>query len=235
MNYLERLKKEVDHISELCDESAALQKKLSAAINRLESLELENQGFLACTLQELCEIDGVDYESFDDFIRKTGPYEPVSWSGFTAPRQVSGQLSGRAGAIARYNEAFGFDDGYQLLLNCLVAAHHIDPSSITLPNNIPDSQKVDCQRLLAIDKARADLSLALPLPAEVEEEKFCIRVRSFLATAINARHVHSPFDVRPTAAETSKLVQKLCPNNKLRSLLQKGYRTTTDWYRRHKV
>lgn len=233
MDYLKRLQTEVDNILALCDEAAALQRKLTAAINRIESLELERQGFYPVSLKDLRENDGINYLSLDDFIRQTGPYEPVRWSGFDEPRQVSGQLSGRAGAAARYNKKIGFEDGYDLLLNCLVAAHHIDPTSITPPDTIPAWQQIEYQRLLSIDYARAHLSLNLPMPHEVEEGAYCIRVRTLLITAINARLEHTPIDVRPKASEISELVNTQFGNNKLLRLLKTGYRSTSDWYRRN--
>ena len=233
MNYLKRLQKEVDHILSLCDEAALLQRKLAAATHRLDSLELEYKGIVPMSLQEMRNIDGFNYENWDDFIKQTGPYEPVNWSGYSKSNQVFGQLSGRSGATARYNKLIGFDDGYQLLLNCLVAAHHIDPATIEPLETLPDWQQVDFQRLASIDIAQSNLDLMLPLPHEIEEGKFCVRVRSLLVTAINARHMYSPIETRPKAFEIAEMVDEHLGNNKLLRLLKTGYRSTSDWYRRH--
>lgn len=314
MDYLERLKKEVDHIAELCDQSVALQKKLSAAIDRLESLELENQGFLASTLQELRDFDRVDYKDARDFIRQTGPYLPQNWSGFSDPRAQTGQISGRLGAKRRWDKTLGFPDGYELLLNCLVAAFHIDPNTVELHVECGVGEAKELRMLLGIDLARDNLELPLPLPNEVVGVGYYEKVRRLLKCAIKSRHelnqqiafinaftshcrlnellgaqalekigceyaksnqfdgyvdlrqssldmvkdslVSKPelllskfgvLEVRefiaylkdslegistPSSREVTRLVDDHATDKALRGLLQDGYRTTDDWYRR---
>lgn len=315
MDYLKRLQTEVDNILALCDEAAALQRKLTAAINRIESLDLERQGFSPVSLKDLWEIDGVDYESGADFVKRSGPYLPESWGGGDTRDSIQGQINGRRGAALRWESDLGLPGIYPLVLEALVAAHHLDPNAVQ-PHAGVSSENEQAYRLLTtLDMARGDLGLALPLPSEIERAKYFPRVRRLIVVALKSRleieqnerfiqsfhenellvqllgrdrlenilsdyvkshRVDGYVDLseysllilqaafeqererlywhgfrepeiksaiedavsltvggyQPTLNDVRKLVEVVADNKRLRGLLEDGYRTTDDWYRR---
>lgn len=187
MNYLKRLQSEVDHIASLCDEAALLQRKLEAAVHRLDSLELEHQGFMPVSLQEMRDIDGVNYESWGDFVKKSGPYLPESWGGRDTPRSIQKQIDGRRDAALRWERDLGLPGIYPVVLEALVAAHHLDPNAVQPQAGVSSENEQAYRLLITLDMARGDLGLALPLPSEIERAKYFPRVRRLIVVALKSR------------------------------------------------
>ena len=318
MDYFKRLQEEVDHILSLCDEAVLLQRKLEAAVHRLDSLELERQGIIPVSLQEMRDIDGVNYESWGDFVRRSGPYLPESWGGRDTPRSIQKQIDGRRDAALRWERDLGLPGIYPVVLEALVAAHHLDPNAVKPQAGVSSKNEQTYRLLITLDMARGDLGLALPLPSEIERAKYFPRVRRLIVVALKSRleieqnerfiqsfhenelllqllgrdrlenilsnyvkshRVDGYVDLskssllllqatfgqererlywqgfrepeikaaiedavsvtvggyQPTLNEVHNHVEVVANNKRLRGLLQDGYRTTDDWYRRNSM
>lgn len=92
--------------------------------------------------------------------------------GYVSLKKTPGR---RSSAIAnlkkndlKWDDAFGVKGAYQLLMDCIIAAHHIDPMALeiteALPNNFPSNQEMIYRSLLSVDLAKSRLHLPLPLP-----------------------------------------------------------------------
>ena len=189
MDYPRRLQAEVDHIIALCEEAEVIQKRLTAAINRLDCLELERQGYELCSLQEIRDKDGVNYQDFDDFIRQTGPYVPSDWGGYEDPDRVRRQKNARRDAARRWENDLSSPGFYPTLLDCLVAAWHIDPEKLELdlPENLSDEKRLTLKRLTSVDMARDNLELPLPHPNEVAHTGYYRKVQRLILTVLKSR------------------------------------------------
>lgn len=99
----------------------------------------------------------------------------------------------RAKAIANlkntekvWDEAFGVVGAYQLLLDCIVAAQHIDPTTLEVPDTVPDNQVHIYRNLLSVDMARSAESLPLPTPPK-DWQGFYDRVRKLFVDVVVSR------------------------------------------------
>lgn len=189
MDYPGRLQAEVDHIIGLCEEADEILRRLAAAINRLDSLELERQGYGVFSLQEMRDKDGVNYQDWDDFIRQTGPYEPTDWGGYEDPDRVRRQKNARRDAARRWENDLSSPGFYPTLLDCLVAAWHIDPEKLELdlPEHLSDENRLTLKRLASVDMARDNLELPLPRPNEVSHTGYYRKVQRLILTVLKSR------------------------------------------------
>lgn len=189
MDYPGRLQAEVDHIIALCEEAEVIQQRLTAAINRLDSLELERQGYGVVSLHEMRDIDGVNYKDWRDFVRQTGPYEPTVWGGHEDPVSVQKQINGRRDAARRWERDLSTPGFYPTLLDCLAAARHIDPKKleIEIPDHFTDEEGAALKLLASVDMARENLDLPLPLPGEVAHTGYYRKVQKLIFTVLKSR------------------------------------------------
>lgn len=189
MDYPGRLQAEVDHIIGLCEEADEILRRLAAAINRLDSLELERQGYGVFSLQDMRDKDGVNYQDWDDFIRQTGPYEPTDWGGYEDPDRVRRQKNARRDAARRWENDLSSPGFYPTLLDCLVAAWHIDPEKLELdlPEHLSDENRLTLKRLASVDMARDNLELPLPRPNEVSHTGYYRKVQRLILTVLKSR------------------------------------------------
>lgn len=100
---------------------------------------------------------------------------------------------GRAKAIANqkntekaWDEVFGVEGAYQLFLDCIIAAQHIDPTALEIPDTVPSNQEKIYRNLLSVDIAKSTVHLPLPLPPK-DWQGFYDRVRKLFVDVVVSR------------------------------------------------